>query len=542
MATLVAQPGQMGRQVGGTAPRADGGAKPAAKVFNPWIVAIVVTIGTFMEVLDTSIANVALPHIAGGLSASLDEGAWVLTSYLVANAVVLPISGWLSSMMGRKQYYLISVLLFTAFSAACGVAPTLGMLVLFRVGQGLAGGGLQPSVQAILADSFSAEKRGMAMALYTVAILVAPVLGPTAGGWITDNYSWRWIFYINIPIGILCAFLTRIVLRDPEYMTEMKAKARKLSVDWAGLGFISIGLATLEIVLDKGQELDWFGSNFIVVFATISAVALVGMVWWELRCKNPVVNLRLLKERNFFFCCMIILGLYAGLYAATYLLPLYMQQMMGYTATTAGFALSPAGLVTMMEVPLVGYLLTRGFDPRKMAFCGLMVIATSFFWMSSLNLGVGESSLVWSRTLQVLGVGIITVPVSTIIFRFLPKTESSQAAGLYALMRNEGGSLGIAFVSTMLERKAQVHQQILGQHVTASNGLVQEYVARAGGGSADGVHLAMAKLYGEMQTQAMLLSYMDQFRMLGVMLLCMLPLVFFLKRPSKMEHVELDVH
>ena len=304
------------------APQFDNERLPEAKVFNPWIVAIVVTIGTFMEVLDTSIANVALPHIAGSLSASLDEGAWVLTSYLVANAVVLPISGWLSSILGRKNYFLLSVFLFTVFSAACGLAPTLGMLVLFRVAQGLAGGGLQPSVQAILADSFSPQKRGMAMALYTMAILVAPVLGPTAGGWITDNYSWRWIFYINIPIGILCVFLTRMVLEDPPYMQETKEKARKLSVDWVGLGFISIGLATLEIVLDKGQELDWFGSPFIVFFAAVAFVAPCrGDLLGAQSRENPIVNLRLLKERNFLFCCINILCLYAALYAATYLLP-----------------------------------------------------------------------------------------------------------------------------------------------------------------------------------------------------------------------------
>jgi DHA2 family multidrug resistance protein len=527
------------------APQFDNERLPEAKAFNPWIVAIVVTIGTFMEVLDTSIANVALPHIAGGLSASLDEGAWVLTSYLVANAVVLPISGWFSSILGRKNYYLLSVLLFTVFSAACGLAPTLGMLVLFRVGQGLAGGGLQPSVQAILADSFSPQKRGMAMALYTVAILVAPVLGPTAGGWITDNYSWRWIFYINIPIGILCAFLTRIVLEDPPYMKETKAKARKLSVDWVGLGFISIGLATLEIVLDKGQELDWSGSRLIVFFATVSLIALAGAIYWELHRANPVVNLRLLKERNFLFCCILILGLYSALYAATYLLPLYMQQMMGYTATTAGFALSPAGLFTMMEVPLVGYLLTRGYDPRKMAFSGLIVIAFSFWWMSSLNLHISEIDIVVPRIVQVLGVGIITVPISTVIFRFIPKTESSQAAGLYALMRNEGGSLGIAFVSTMLQRKSQVHQQMLGQHITASSGLVQQYIGRfvaIPGNVADHRYFAMASLYTAMQRQALLLSYMDQFRMLSGISLCMLPLIFFLKRPPVQKHVELDAH
>jgi MFS transporter, DHA2 family, multidrug resistance protein len=518
---------------------------PEAKAFNPWIVAIVVTIGTFMEVLDTSIANVALPHIAGSLSASLDEGSWVLTSYLVANAVVLPISGWLSSILGRKNYFLLSVFFFTVFSAACGFAPTLGLLVLFRVAQGLAGGGLQPSVQAILADSFSPQKRGMAMSLYTIAILVAPVLGPTAGGWITDNYSWRWIFYINIPIGILCVFFTRIVLEEPPFMKEAKERARKLSVDWAGLGFISIGLATLEIVLDKGQELDWFSSSFIVFFASVSLIAIAGAIYWELKCPNPIVNLRLFRERNFLFCCILILGFYAALYASTFLLPNFMQEMLGYTATISGMVFSPAGLCTMIEVPIVGYLLTRGYDPRKMVFFGLVVVASSFWWMSSLNLEIAERDIILPRIVQVLGAGIITVPVSTIIFRFLPKTESSQAAGLYALMRNEGGSIGIALVSTMLQRKAQLHQQILGENLTASSSLVQQYIARAGaspGNVADHRYLVMANLYRATQRQAMLLSYMDQFRMIFGIILCLLPLVFFLKRPPVQKHIELDAH
>jgi MFS transporter, DHA2 family, multidrug resistance protein len=518
---------------------------PEPKVFNPWIIALVVTIGTFMEVLDTSIANVALPHISGSLSASQDEGAWVLTSYLVANAIILPVSGWISSVFGRKNFYLVSVFFFTVFSAACGMAPTLGVLILFRVAQGLAGGGLQPSVQAILADTFSIQKRGMAMALYTVAILVAPVLGPTLGGWITDNYSWRWIFYINIPVGILCVFLTRIVLEDPPHMKELKVKARKLSVDWAGLGFISIGLATLEIVLDKGQELDWFGSSFIIFFAAVSAIALTSAVVWELKRKNPIVNLRLLKERNFLFCCLIILGLYAVLYATTYLIPVYLQQLMGYTATSAGIVLSPAGIFTMIEVPFVGFMLTRGYDPRKMVFAGMMLIASSLWWMGTLNLDITEWNMIIPRIVQVMGLGLITVPVSTMVFRFIPKTESSQAAGLYALVRNEGGSLGIALVSTMLQRRTQVFQQVLGQHITASNPIVQQAVgqmAAGPGNAADNHYFAMAQLYAGMQRQASLLAYMDQFKMLCGLMLCMVPLVFFLKRPAAQKHIELEAH
>ncbi|HEY0264742.1 MAG TPA: DHA2 family efflux MFS transporter permease subunit, partial [Granulicella sp.] len=363
--------------------------------------------------------------------------------------------------------------------------------------------------------------------------------------WITDNYSWRWIFYINIPVGILCVVLTRMVLEDPPYMKEAKAKARKVAVDWGGLGFISIGLATLEIVLDKGQELDWFGSPFIVLFASISAIALTAAVFWELNTKNPVVNLRLLKERNFLFCCLIILGLYMVLYATTYLLPTFMQQMMGYDATTAGIALSPAGLFTMLEVPLVGYVLTKGYDPRKMIFCGMLIIASACWWMGSMNLDVAERNFIIPRIVQVLGLGLITVPVSTIVFRFIPKTESSQGAGLYALVRNEGGSIGIALVSTMLQRRSQVFQTVLGQHLGASDHAVQSAVAQmsaVAGNHADMHYRALAELYQKMQQQALLLAYMDQFKMLCGVMVLMLPLVFFLKRPPAQKHVELDAH
>lgn len=519
---------------------------PPAKAFNPWIVAMVVTIGTFMEVLDTSIANVALPHIAGSLSASQDEGAWVLTSYLVANAIILPISGWISSVVGRKNFYLVSVLFFTIFSAFCGVAPSLGLLILFRVLQGLAGGGLQPSVQAILADEFPPQKRGMAMALYTIAILVAPVLGPTLGGWITDNYSWRWIFYINIPVGVACFFLTRVVLEDPAHIRDALAANRKsLRIDWIGLSLLSLGLATLEIVLDKGQELDWFGSTFITWFAIIAGTALTGAVLWEWFHKKPVVNLHLLKERNFRSCCIIVLCLYSVLYATTYLLPLYMQQMMGYDATTAGIALSPAGLFTMLLVPFVGYVLTRGFDPRKMIFAGLSSIAISCWWMGSMNLQVSEWDMIVPRILQVVGVGLTTVPISTIMFRFLPKDQSSQAAGIYALVRNEGGSIGIAISSTLLQRKAQVHQQILGQHMYASSMAVQQTLgamAAHPGNAADNHYSAMARLYNMMQTQANLLSYMEQFRFLGIVIVLLLPFILMLKRPPAQRKIELDVH
>jgi DHA2 family multidrug resistance protein len=529
-------------------------AAPAARVFNPWIVALVVTMGTFMEVLDTSIANVALPHIAGSLSASQDESTWVLTSYLVANAIILPISGWISSVIGRKNFYLISVAMFTVFSALCGLAPSLTLLVMFRVLQGLAGGGLQPSVQAILADAFPGNKRGMAMAVYTVAILCAPVLGPTLGGWITDNYSWRWIFYINIPVGIACTFFTRMVLVDPPALTarRLAQKGKKLRIDGLGLALIAIGLASLEIVLDKGQELDWFGSTFIEWAAATAVIALIGAIFWELHVKDPVVNLRLLKERNFLFCCVIVLGVYTALYASTFLLPQYLQLLMGYSATAAGIAVSPAGIATMVEVPIVGWLLGRGYDARRFIAAGIVTISLGTWWLSQANLDAGELTFIWPRVIQILGLGLVTVPLSTIMFRFLPTDQSSNAAGIYALVRNEGGSIGIAVASTFLQRTAQTHQAYLGAHLTSSNllaaraahSLATAHGSIASSGSAsNNAYAGLAMLYQQVQQQASLLAYMDQYRMFGYMLICLLPLVLLLKRPPKMiGKVELEAH
>ena len=527
---------------------------PAPRAFNPWIIALVVTMGTFMEVLDTSIANVALPHIAGSLSASQDESTWVLTSYLVANAIILPISGWISGVIGRKNFYLISVTMFTVFSALCGLAPTLTLLVAFRVLQGLAGGGLQPSVQAILADAFPGNKRGMAMAVYTVAILCAPVLGPTLGGWITDNYSWRWIFYINIPVGIACAFFTRMVLVDPIALTakRLAQKGKKLRIDGTGLALIAIGLASLEIVLDKGQELDWLGSTFISWSAGIAVVALIGAVLWELHVKDPVVNLRLLKERNFLFCCVIVLGVYTALYACTFLLPQYLQLLMGYSATAAGLAVSPAGIATMVEVPIVGWLLGRGYDARRFIAAGIVTISLGTWWLSQANLDAGEITFIWPRVVQILGLGLVTVPLSTIMFRFLPTDQSSNAAGIYALVRNEGGSIGIAIASTFLQRTAQTHQAYIGAHLSASSPLAvraaHHFAAAHGtiassGSVSDNAYAGLAMLYQQVQRQASLLAYMDQYRMFGYMLICLLPLVLFLKRPPKITgKIELEAH
>ena len=339
---------------------------------------------TFMEVLDTSIANVSLPHIAGNLSVSTNESTWVLTSYLVANAIVLPLSGWLSSILGRKRFYMMCVLMFTISSMLCGLASGLGQLIFFRVLQGIGGGGLQPSEQAILVDTFPAQKRGMAMAVYGMAILVAPVLGPTLGGWITDNFSWRWIFFINAPVGCASLFLSGIVLQDPPHLIEKRAELRKkkFQVDYIGLSLIALGLGTLEIVLDKGQDVDWFGSRLIVWMSIVAVISLVGAVIWELKHPQPIVNLRLLKERNFRFCALTLFFAFGVLYGSTVLLPELMQLLMGYSATMAGLVMSPAGLFTMLEMPLIGYLLGRRVDaladyvgPGDRGVCGLVDVA-----------------------------------------------------------------------------------------------------------------------------------------------------------------------
>jgi DHA2 family multidrug resistance protein len=506
---------------------------------NPWVIAGVVTIATFMEVLDTSIANVALPHIAGNLSASLEESTWVLTSYLVANAIVIPVSGWLSSLMGRKPFLMICVAMFTLSSALCGMASSLGLLVLFRVLQGLGGGGLQPSVQAVLVDLFPGRKRGMAMALYTIAMLVAPILGPTLGGWITDNYSWRWIFYINVPIGVVCVMFCQTLLYDPPYLVAQRAarRGKPLNIDFIGLSLISLGLACTEILLDKGQQEDWFSSRLIVGLAIVGGLSLLLAVVWELDHPHPILNLRLLAERNFMLCCVIAVGLYACVYACNVLLPELMQTMMGYSPTKAGLLLSPSGLFTMALVPFVGYMLTRGVDPRLLIGLGLAIAGAATLWMGRLNLLAAPSDILWPRVVQSCGAGLMFVPLSTIAFRFLPRAETGQASALYALVRNEGSSIGVALVTTLLTRSTQMHQAMLVGHVNPYNPVATHTLEQMShvANSADptlGPAMAMRLVYDTVVQQASMLAYIDQFRRFGLLVILVVPLVFFLRKPT----------
>jgi len=501
---------------------------------NPWIIALAVTLATFMEVLDTSIANVALPHIAGSLSAGTDESTWVLTSYLVSNAIVLPLSGWVSSIIGRKRFYMTCVAIFTVSSLLCGLAPNLGMLIFFRVLQGAGGGGLQPSEQAILADTFAPAKRGMAFAVYGIAVVMAPAIGPTLGGWITDNYTWRWIFFVNIPVGILSLFLTSRLIQDPPYLKRRRLS--ELKVDYVGLGFVALGLGALQVVLDKGQRDDWFESHFILILALISAASLLFVIFWEWRQKDPVIDLHLFKERTFASANLMMFMLGFALLGSTLMLPLFMQTLLGYTAEQAGMALSPGGFTIMLLMPLVGFLLSR-YDARRLMALGLVVLSFSLFHMTSFDLGVDFRTVVFARMIQSAGLAFLFVPINTAAYAYLPREKNNAASGLMNLARNIGGSVGISFVTTMLDRRAQYHQHRLSSHLSSSNpqfqsmlqGMARTFEAK-GFSPVDAMHKAYALVQGTLFRQANMLAYIDNFWLLGAAILAMIPLVFLMKR------------
>ena len=513
-------------------------ARPA---INPWIVALTVTLATFMEVLDTSIANVALPHMAGSLSVSVHESTWVLTSYLVANAVILPLSGWLSSIIGRKRFYLSCVVLFTASSALCGMATSIEQLVLFRVLQGLAGGGLQPSEQAILMDTFPPAKRGMAMAVYTLAILVAPVLGPTLGGYITENYSWRWIFYINLPVGLTSVVLSSLLLSDPPYLKAQQAarKGQPFRMDFIGLGLLTIGLASLELMLDKGQEHDWFDSRFIVWLCAIAAAALIATIFWELRHPAPIINLRLFRDRNFSAAAVCVFFAFAVLYGSNVLLPQMLQTLMGYSALNAGLVLSPAGFVTMLEMPLIGLMLSRGVDARKMIIAGLAIVGVASMWMSGLNLGVSPGMVISPRNIQTLGAGLMFVPLNMAAYAFIPKEQVNNATGLFSLVRNEGSSIGVAITNTLLQRRNQFHQFRLTEHLDLMNPMASRWLTglsgTLGNHGSDPViarRQGLGMMYRIVQQQAAAVSYLDMFWLFSMLSFAVIPLVFLMKRSA----------
>ena len=511
--------------------------KPTRAAVNPWAIAGTVMLATFMEVLDTSVANVALPHIAGSLSASVDESTWVLTAYLVANAIVLPLSAWFSTLFGRKRFYMTCVGIFTVSSFLCGVAPSLGLLILFRVLQGLGGGALQPISQAILVESFPREKQGAAMAFYGMGVVVAPVIGPTLGGWITDDYSWRWIFLINIPVGILSVVLTTWLIADPPHLVR-RTFASGLKLDYIGLGLLSTGLASLEILLDEGQRDDWFGSNLIIAAAVIAAFSLVSVVIWELRQKQPVIDLRILKNRNFALSAVTMYAVGFTLYGSTAILPIFLQTILGYTALLSGLVLSPGGVAMMIGMALVGRLLGT-FEARWLIIFGLVLAAAGLFAMSGFNLEVDFRSAMWARTIQAFGMAFLFVPINTTAFSSVAKEKLGYATGMINLFRNIGGSGGIAMVNTILARREQFHQQVLVSHLTPMDGSYADTlrntaaaIAAQGASTADAAVQAQGVVYGMVQRNAAMLAVNDTFWILAVIFLGMIPLVLLLKKTA----------
>lgn len=504
-------------------------------VTSPWMVAITVVLPMFMEVLDTTVVNVSLPHIAGNLSAGVDESTWVLTSYLVSNAIVLPLSGWFSTLFGRKRFYMACVALFTASSLLCGLAPSLGLLVLCRVLQGAGGGALQPVSQAILVESFPREKRGMAMAIFGMGVVLAPIIGPTLGGWITDNYSWRWIFLINIPVGVVSLGLTQLLIFDPPYL-ERKTIKQGLRIDYIGLGLLSLGLGFLQVVLDKGEREDWFGSDFIIRSAVVSAVALVAVLIWEFRAKDPVVDLRLLfGNRNFFLSTVTMFALGVVLYGSTVLLPIFLQTLMGYNATLSGLVLSPGGIVVLVLMPVVGWLLSKT-EARWLVLVGISVTSLSLFQMANFNLDIDFKTAMMARVYQSVGMAFLFVPINTMAFSTIAKERTNRATGLINLARNLGGSFGIATVTTLLARRSQFHQSVLVGHITSLDFSYQQMVANATaaliGKGADPVQAARQAhglLYGLVQRQAAMLAFLDNFWVLGVGFLVLIPLLFLMR-------------
>jgi len=516
-------------------PPGEGRISTSHRSVSPWIIALTVMLATFMEVLDTSVANVALPHIAGSLSASVDESTWVLTSYLVSNAIILPMGAWFSMLLGRKRFYMICVALFTVSSLLCGVAPTLGTLILFRVLQGVGGGALQPISQAILVESFPHEKRGMAMAVYGMGVVVAPVIGPTLGGWITDNYSWRWIFFINLPIGVLSLLLTAWLVFDPPYLVR-KSLRNGLKIDYVGFGLLATGLGALEVVLDEGQREDWLASHVIVAFGVVTLACLVAVVFWELRQREPVIDFRILKERNYTLSTVSMLVLGFVLYGSTALLPLFLQTLLGYTALLSGLVLSPGGIAICVLMPVVGLLL-RKLEARWLVIGGVLVSATGLIAMSRFNLELDFSTAMWSRVAQSMGLAFLFVPISTMAFAFIPKERTNSATGLFNLARNIGGSAGIATVTTMLARRAQFHQSVLVSHMTPYDPAYREALSHSaalfqvhGSGAVDAGVQANGLLYGSLLRQANMLSFADAFWLMGILFLLVVPLMFCMRR------------
>jgi DHA2 family multidrug resistance protein len=514
-------------------------AKPAV---NPWVVALTVTLATFMELLDTSIANVSLPHIAGGLGRSYDEVTWILTTYLVANAVVLPLSAWLSRVLGRKNYYLLCVALFTATSLLCGLAPSLGIMLFARVLQGIGGGGLAPVEQAILVDTFPPHKRAAAFALYTMAIVTAPAIGPVLGGWITDNYDWRWVFFINIPVGILSMVLTARFVQDPPSFAAERKSVRtaqgKLKIDSLGIALIGLGSGALEVVLDRGEIDDWFGSNFIAWTCSLAVLCLVAAVVWELRQPDPVIEFRLLRIPNFAIANIFYFVFGFGLFASTTMIPQILQTLYGYRAIDAGLVLGPGAFVITLLAPVGAQIVQRGIiHPRNLLIGAVVVVGLSFLHYGHFNLDTDYSHYAWARALQGLGYAFFFVPLTMIAYSQLKPDQNNKASSLTNFFRNWGGSFGIAFINTASDRRVEFHQSVVGAGLPGSSlplqqqvDSVSQYLASHGMAPAAAGQAAYGYVYSRLQAQAHLLAFMDCFHVIGLVTLVSVPLLF-LTRP-----------
>ena len=514
---------------------------------NPWVIAFTVMLATFMEVLDTSVANVSLPHIAGNLSASVDESTWVLTSYLVSNAVVLPLTGWFSSLFGRKRFYMACVVLFTVSSFLCGLAPTLPWLVIFRIIQGLGGGGLQPISQAILVDTFPPEKQGMAMAMYGMGVVVAPTIGPTLGGWITDSYSWRWIFLLNVPIGILSVALTSLLIVDPPYMVR-RAFKEGLKIDFLGLGLLALSLGSLQIVLDKGERDDWFSSSFISWLTVIAVSALIGLIVWELTTRHPVIDLRLLQDRNFSVSTFMIFILGIIFYGTTVLLPVLLQTLMGYTAMQSGLVLFPGGMAVLILMPVVGWMLNRAESRWLVAF-GFALAAFGLTQLAHLSLEAGQRTPVLDWVVSRAGMAFLWVPMNVMAFYFVPRDKTNNATGLINLARNVGGSIGISLVTTMLDRRAQFHQNRLVDHLQPGNPVYQSALRHMvhrftlhGLDAAQATMQAQRLVYQQLQRQSMMLSFVDNFRLMALLCLSVIPLILLIQKTKPRKREKVPMH
>ena len=505
---------------------------------NPWVVTVVVAMSAFMEILDVSIANVSLQHIAGDMAASQEQATWILTSYLVTNAIVLPLAGWFSAVIGRKRFFIGCIIGFSVCSLMCGLSVSLPMLIFFRALQGLTGGGLQPSSQAILADAFPPAKRGMAFAIYGMSVVFAPAIGPTLGGWITDNFSWQWIFLINVPVGFILVPLVTLVVQDtPEAIARRQDLLKKgLKIDYLGFAFLSLGLGCLQVMLDKGQQEDWFSSSMIVVLTILAVLGLVSFVLWELGQDQPIVDVNLFRNRNFAACNFLNFMLGFMVFGTTALLPQMVQTLFGYNATNAGMVLSPGGFALILIMPIIGKLVGK-VDARKLVLFGFTVDAVALYLMGEMAPVTSYGTFATDRIIQTMGMGFLFIPLMTLLYVDLPTDKNDQASSISSLARNLGGSVGISLIMNLLTRDTQARQVDLAAHISRDNPYYQQWAdslsalfATHGGSAAQALTKAQAIIYQTVQSQAALLAYCDIYHLFSLMILCIAPLVFLTKR------------